>query len=387
MKNYELLDMIGEVNGDYVIAADSNVVRPRWKPWAAAACAALALCAYPIYQAATTPKGLGQNAMPPLHSYTVVEDSGDALFETTGGARAAAGGAESFSAPAPEASIAMGGDYAVGSNRADEEAVNDEIRNARPGEHCGDPAMSEIGEAAPAGDSGQENAAPDRGEELTPAPVPEPAPALTVDQNSAIMQYQRLYNACGLEDNPPEWYAGAWLDNDYPDNTARLAVSIVAGYHTPELEAQIQEWCRGEVVFVQDMKYAYAQLESMLDQVNGALADPAQREDWDTFSFMGADIMNNRLEVSFSGLPSDAALAFLAQLDPEGDAILVQAFTGRVNTFTDELPSAEESPEPAAHYDLLPGGAQIGTDDALPEPTPVSEEAVPAVISLPPENR
>ena len=46
MKDYELLDMIGEVNEDYVREADGNVVRPRfrWKTLAAcAACAALAL--------------------------------------------------------------------------------------------------------------------------------------------------------------------------------------------------------------------------------------------------------------------------------------------------------------------------------------------------------
>ncbi len=51
MKDYELLDMIGEVNEDYVREADGNVVRPRfrWKTLAAcAACAALALGAYPL---------------------------------------------------------------------------------------------------------------------------------------------------------------------------------------------------------------------------------------------------------------------------------------------------------------------------------------------------
>ena len=62
MKNHELLDMIGDVSEEYVQGADSNVVRPRfrWKTLAAcAACAALVLGAYPVYQAAN----------PPLHDY------------------------------------------------------------------------------------------------------------------------------------------------------------------------------------------------------------------------------------------------------------------------------------------------------------------------------
>ena len=68
MKNHELLDLIGDVNEDYVQAADGKVLRPNflWKAVAAcAACAVLVLGAYPAYQA----------AHPPLHSYTVLEDA------------------------------------------------------------------------------------------------------------------------------------------------------------------------------------------------------------------------------------------------------------------------------------------------------------------------
>ena len=89
MTDYELLDMIGEVNEDYVLAADSNVVRPRfrWKALAAcAACAVLALGAYPVYQAVN----------PPLHDYTLMEnsaDSVDTVKEWDDLAKAPAGGA------------------------------------------------------------------------------------------------------------------------------------------------------------------------------------------------------------------------------------------------------------------------------------------------------
>lgn len=66
MKNHELLDLLGEVNEDYVLEAGNNVVKPRfrWKTLAAcAACAALVLGAYPAYRAVN----------PPLHGYTVME--------------------------------------------------------------------------------------------------------------------------------------------------------------------------------------------------------------------------------------------------------------------------------------------------------------------------
>ena len=46
MKNYELLDMIGEAGEDYVLAAEDGKTRSRfrWRGWvAAAACAALLL--------------------------------------------------------------------------------------------------------------------------------------------------------------------------------------------------------------------------------------------------------------------------------------------------------------------------------------------------------
>ena len=71
MKNYELLDMIGDVNEDYVQAADSNVVRPRfqWKALAAcAACAALVLCAYPVWQGVKSNSSTADTALPAAYS-------------------------------------------------------------------------------------------------------------------------------------------------------------------------------------------------------------------------------------------------------------------------------------------------------------------------------
>ena len=82
MKNHELLDMIGEVNEDYVLEAGNNVTRPRfrWKTLAAcAACAALVLAAYPVYRAVN----------PPLHEYTV--EKGGGILDTQGDIKSPAG--------------------------------------------------------------------------------------------------------------------------------------------------------------------------------------------------------------------------------------------------------------------------------------------------------
>lgn len=316
MKNHELLDMIGEADEDYVQAADSGVVRPRfrWKTAVAcAACAALVLAAYPVYRAVN----------PPLHSYTVLEGSG---------------------AVGPEALLGGGADTPGGQN------------------------------------------------------TPEPDPAQTGDgqpydvsaQWRAVAQYQGLLQGMGGqgggEPEPyPGWYGGAWID----DTGDRLAVAIVDGFHTGELEAQIEEWCGGEVVFVQDMKYSYAHLLNLNDQVLQALLESLNQNDvWSAFSSMSPDIMANCLDVGFCGTPSDAALAFLARLDPAGDAIRVRVFTDKPDPLTGKgpgpasvAPEARDTPTPTPveSGEPVPGGA---TQPAASEPPQGQEQSRPAEYDL-----
>lgn len=368
MNSYELLGLIGEANEDYVLEADGGKARPRprWKIWAAAAaCAALALCAYPVYKTASLSGATEQNASLPLHAYTVVEEDGGVLAED---------GLESITtqATADSADDAVSEDTIFAAPTAGGEPAADAGGPTADGDFKGHTGPF----TAPAGDAPADAAG---GAEATPIPAPEEA-ALgipTIDQNTAIAQYHRLVLNCGLEDNPPEWYAGAWLDNDQPDNVARLAVSIVKGFHTPELEAQIQDWC-GEVVFVQDRKYSYARLKSMVDQINAALMD-LQDETWSTFSFMHLDIMNNCLEIGFYGLPSDGALAFLAQLDPEGDAIRIQAFADRVvadEQLPDE-PTAEPTPTPRIEEPFAVSSAPDTGENAQPASTDGAGHSIP----------
>lgn len=86
MKNYELLELIGDVNDDFIQAADSAATRSRfrWRTFVAcAACMALMVCAYPVYRM----------IHPPLHSYTI--EAGGNASETLDGDKAVAGGGQS----------------------------------------------------------------------------------------------------------------------------------------------------------------------------------------------------------------------------------------------------------------------------------------------------
>ncbi len=317
MKNHELLDLIGDVNEDYVQAADGKVIRPkfRWKAIAAcAACAVLVLGAYPAYQA----------AHPPLHSYTVLEGGG---MTTQGDVKAPAGG--TFGP-----GIMPGGAY-VGNDRG--ETGIDGTEYTGPGQD---------------------------------APV----------QEKAAAQYQGLLQGLGGQggyepEAYPGWYGGAWIDNSfYPE--AKLAVALVDGFRTDELEAQIEEWCGGEVVF-KDVKYSRSYLDQLMEPISQVL----EEADMDLLCGFGVDVMENCLGVDIHSDGKDIpkeVLAKLAQLDPDGGAIRVRLFTGRLDTLTDETvkgpapaPAApDEQPVPAviedgdqiyhgedAPADAIPGGA------------------------------
>jgi len=306
--------MIGEVNEDYVLEAGNNVVKPRfpWKGWAVA-CAVLALCAFPIWRMARTGHDLPQNAAAPLHGYTVMEGGGSVLTEQ-GKIEAPAGSGERAPVPAPS-------------------------------------------EAYVGGDAGQEG--------IDGAHYDNPGQDVAV-QEEASAQYDRLLQNLGGE-NYPEWLAGAWLDNDQPDNTARLTVAIVDGFRTPELESQIRAWCggTGEVLF-QDAKYSHSYLDGLMEQVVELLDGTG------LCCGIGVDAEANCLGVdlySDQAIP-DGILAELARLDPDGDAIRVRVFAGQtINTDIVKGPV----PDPA-EVSIAPGGAR---------PIEDYEQAIPAETAQP----
>lgn len=292
MKNYELLDIIGDVNEDYVLAADSHVARPRfrWKPLAVcAACAALVLCAYPVWLGGQSNSSPADNALPAggaepqLHAYTVVE--GDGTFTSY----------DEEAAPADEPG--MGNGTVAAGPRADSDNQNED-------------------------DLTMDNAPCEPGD----IPV----------QPSAEW-YDALLRTYRLEENP-EWYGGAWLAGD-----DLLAVAIVDGFRTPELETEIKEAAgAGAVLQFSTVKYSMEFLNGLMEPAVRALDGSG------LCAGVGVDMMANCLGVDLYGdseTVPDSVLAALAHLDPDGDAIRVQLFVGTLSAYDE---TAMKNPAPGA---------------------------------------
>lgn len=339
MKNYELLDMIGEAGEDYVLAAEDGKTRSRfrWRGWvAAAACAALLVGVYPASQAflrrqansapEQKKEAAGAGALidsPGLHSYLLIEE-GVQIAATQDERKAPArdGGADvsGQSAPAPDpAQMAP----AYGGN-------------------AGILAGSQQGGGAETGDDTSRDG---------------DAPA----QEGASGQYRELLQWMGGQDGRepdvyPDWFAGAWIDGD------RLTVAIVDSFRTPGLEAQVTERCGGtEEVRFTGAKYAQNHLNGLMDGVARIL----EEQDVRISSAYGVCVMDNCLGLDFFGAaPGDEVLAALAGLDPEGDAIRIQVFCDRRLQPTDEKgPAPGETAQPTSF--------DPPQDNAAPIPTPV----------------
>ena len=203
MKNREFLNLIGSVNEDYIQAADSKVVRPRfrWKTFAAcAACAAVMICAYPVYRMVN----------PPLHSYTMVERGG--TMNTLDGESTVTGG----------------------------QGVTDNL-----------PGGAYVGNGSTP--SGGNDWLEDPGSDLSGAPT----------DKAAATQYDRLLQGMGARGNGeivyPDWFAGAWFEDGI------LTVGIVDELRTPELEMEIKGWVQTDIAF-QGAKYSYTYLDALMEK-------------------------------------------------------------------------------------------------------------------------
>lgn len=322
MKSYELLDVLGDVNEDYVRAADANVVRPRfrWKTLAAcAACAVLVLAAYPVYRA-------GQ---PKLHDYTVMEGGMGETLETDLDemVKAPAGGPAADSDSAPEATMINGADKGGASMYKE------------PSEEIDGSFYS--------------------------------APTEDASVQEAALWYDALLKTYRLDENP-EWYGGAWIAGD-----RLLAVAIVDGFRTPELEAEIQEAVGADAVLqFSTVKYSQAFLNSLMEPAALAL------EGSDLGLSGWVDVTANCLSMDIYGasIPDDV-LGKLAALDPDGDAIRVRVFPERLSTYDyDETgmkdPVADSkaiatpnagSAQPTAEPSAAPGGVTQPEVNQFPE--------------------
>lgn len=370
MKNHELLELIGDVDEDYVLSADQAAARPRtrWRGWAAAAaCAALVLAAYPVYRAFN----------PPLHDYTVVEGGG--ALTTENDVKAPAGGQVDVPGQrAPDLPPDMG-------PAPDPGTVYAPDPNTLPGEaYVGGEGGDGMGY-----DGGQEGV--DGAHYSVPG---QDAPA----QEAAIAQYWGLLQGLGGQgggepETYPGWFAGSWIDNSYQPE-AKLAVAIVEGLRTPELEARIEGWCGGEVVFT-DASYSLEHLNGLMDRAVEAIQGAGLS------CGIGVDVEANCVGVdlySLSGEPvPDRVLAALAVLDPGGDAIRVRVFVETLSLADDVVkgpapdrpaadpvePEARATPvTPIDGSEPVPGGKTEPAPGAAQEGG-AREAGQPAVCDLP----
>lgn len=338
MNKHELLNLIGEVDENYILAADEAAKRRpiRWQGWAAcAACVALvAAVAYPRFLPSKAPvEGVSADNAPVEAPAAPKPESTEAPAGEPG---AKAGGAATQPSALHEYILMEGEEPRMMLTQGVEKAPED-------GGGAGQP---ESDAAADMPDDPKEAGAPCTNE----APV---------NQEEASEQYGRLLEWMGGTDGQepavyPEWFAGMWLDNDWPDNTARLTVAIVDGFRTEALEAQIKAWCggTGDVLFC-GAKYSLNELNGLMDGITRAFKEL----DVQISSTYGVHVMDNVLWLDFFGaVPGDELLAALAELDPDGDAIRIRVFRDRSLQLTDGAP--EKDPQP--------GGAE-------PSPTPIAE--------------
>lgn len=201
-------------------------------------------------------------------------------------------------------------------------------------------------------------------------------------QEEALNAYQKLMGHFAL--GYPNWYGGAYIDDDN-----NLMVLLVSDKDPGDksLELKVLDWTGSDKVVFGSAKYSLRYLRTLQDKVCNAMMELG------LFSSCGTYESENRLHLSLTSV-TDEALALLARLDPDDDAIYVQVGQ-RAST------DSASTEDPAVHH-VVPGGVTVPDDedliaeepyydgaryDVLPEELP--EQKQPAFVetgSLPEEN-
>lgn len=164
-------------------------------------------------------------------------------------------------------------------------------------------------------------------------------------QEDAIAAYDKLVPHVASH---PDWYGGAYIDN-----SGTLVVCLVESEDPGDksLELQVLDWTDNGRVAFSSCKYSLRYLRDLQEKVVDAMNERG------LFAGCGADEEYNRLDLTLTSV-TDEALALLARLDPDDDAIYVQV--GQFTT-ADDLASED----PAVHH-AMPGGITppVPEDDA-----------------------
>lgn len=183
-------------------------------------------------------------------------------------------------------------------------------------------------------------------------------------QEEAVAAYQNLMayfaETCG-PDGYPDWYGGSYIQGEM------LIVNIVEEFEPEDKEffLEIQGWAKSDSVGFGSVKYSYAYLRELQKKADELLLGQGLAVG------SGVNEMTGMLEITLPEA-NEEALALLAQLDPDGESILVEVGAAAV---TDELPGEEP-----AQIGADPDGADYTTEPAEEEPIPepaVEEEEPP----------
>lgn len=237
-------------------------------PWmkygAVAACAALVIGAFPLYQAMKGPDSFytqeilwTHRAGIPLHSYVTVEG-------LTGGVR--------------------------------ENATETMTGAGDTGHETGD---------LPSRDTAPSGALPS-GAYIGDAPV-----------QAGAEDYEKLMDH--FNGTLPDWYGGAYLDS-----SGWLVVQLVEDKDPGDksLELQVLDWTGSDNVMFSSCKYSLSQLNELMEKLN-ALPE-AYPECARVMASWGIDEEHNRIELTLTNVDDHVPLLVLAELDPDDDAIYVQ---------------------------------------------------------------
>lgn len=197
--------------------------------------------------------------------------------------------------------------------------------------------------------------------------------------------YDRLMQGMGMRSENaeyPDWYGGAYIDA-----SGGLTVLLVEDKNPGDksLELQVLEWTGDAGVSFSSAKYSHAYLSGLMDQLDEQLPQLVEEGGW------SVNTADNCIDLDILFPVDTKVLTALAELDPNDDAIRVNAYTEKTyQTQPFALKPGEdapakvklgEEPVPGGDVDGNPDGYDIPTYNDSPAELP-AEQSTPAHYDL-----
>lgn len=182
-------------------------------------------------------------------------------------------------------------------------------------------------------------------------------------QEEALNAYEELMDR--FNGVYPDWYGGAYIDS-----SGWLVVQLVEDKDPADksLELQVLDWTGSDQVMFSSCKYSLAHLKELMDQLN---ALPGQDMKFrDVMAGWGINEEANRIELTLTQV-YDPILVVLAELDPDDDAIYVQV---------GQRATADVGTEDPAVRHVMPGGVPVPDDEDLAAVEPCYVEELPGKL-------